>query len=926
MALKILLMVPLKRFLVERLIDHLQQKGRKTRWMGMENEKLTCGAQNGVSGVPWLGEFSSLSDRDFLEAKNTSLNVGISCSFDEFQRFDSFFSKFMTVAREIFLPPERLKFGLVPERSLLSSLVDVSGSRLSFLDVGDSDSWLMILYFAGCPTCSKVLREGDDLKSALHMQNSLFIELGGDKHDPEPVLPANKPSILLFIDRSSDSLEIRRKSKEAIDAFRNLAWNYQTPCGIGKQKNLKTDKSLFDTYQASKSKPGHQMFKSSPTSQNLALDKMSIMIINEEKHVTLDQIASGLQGNSLHEILAYVLQHKKEEKLSSLAKKVGFQLLSEDFDIKTEEALPTQKKVPQSDKVLLNTMKGHPQSSVGLHRGQIPGVVSTSAAEQYKPANAGEPSQYTEEKRTLDRSRQSSGGRDHFHGNEVLGSAEDENEEQRTFPKIAKLGEEKLHRKCFMGSFFYSDGGYQLLKTLTAFSKIPSVVIVDPIKQKHYVLPDETVFSHSSLLDFVVGFLNGSLLPYQRSESSVSSPREAASPPFVNLDFHEVDSIPRVTTTTFSELVIGFNEFDISNANNARKKDVLVLFSNRWCGFCQRMELVVREVFRAFKHSATMLKNGPRNEKSVLSDDLGDIALRVPLIYFMDCTLNECSLILRSAGQGELYPSLLLFPAERKNAVSYEGDVAVSDITKFIFDHGNNAPNLFKENGILQTKLEEESRKQNLYEDASQIATHKAALSYKNKHHEVLLKYRAQEKVVRYNQIRPSKSNGLQGAAAQVIVGSLLIATEKLLKVHPFDKSTILIVKSDQGSGFQGLIMNKHISWDSLHELEERREPLREARLSFGGPVLKHGMPLVALTRRTFKEQYPEIVPNVYFLDQLATIYEMDKLKLHNNSVADYWFFLGYSSWGWDQLFDEIAQGTWNISSDYIKQLDWPWR
>ncbi|KAL6981176.1 hypothetical protein U1Q18_022805 [Sarracenia purpurea var. burkii] len=53
----------------------------------------------------------------------------------------------------------------------------------------------------------------------------------------------------------------------------------------------------------------------------------------------------------------------------------------------------------------------------------------------------------------------------------------------------------------------------------------------------------------------------------------------------------------------------------------------------------------------------------------------------------------------------ELYPSLLLFPAERKNAVPYEGSVAVSDIIKFIVDHGHNADNLVKENVLVGRRL-----------------------------------------------------------------------------------------------------------------------------------------------------------------------------------------------------------------------------
>lgn len=51
--------------------------------------------------------------------------------------------------------------------------------------------------------------------------------------------------------------------------------------------------------------------------------------------------------------------------------------------------------------------------------------------------------------------------------------------------------------------------------------------------------------------------------------------------------------------------------------------------------------------------------------------------------------------------QRELYPSLLLFPAERKNAVSYGGDMAVSDVIKFIAEYGSNSHWIFREDGTI---------------------------------------------------------------------------------------------------------------------------------------------------------------------------------------------------------------------------------
>jgi thiol-disulfide isomerase/thioredoxin len=182
------------------------------------------------------------------------------------------------------------------------------------------------------------------------------------------------------------------------------------------------------------------------------------------------------------------------------------------------------------------------------------------------------------------------------------------------------LGEEQRNFQNFKGSFFFCDGNYRLLTALTGETRIPSLVIIDPLSQQHYVFTKHTNLSYSSLEDFLHGFINGNLVPYQRSESEPESPREETRPPFVNMDFHEADSISQVTAHTFSEQVLGFNQSDNDFAANAWNEDVLVLFSNSWCGFCQRMELIVREVHRAIKGYINMLKTGSRTGETVLTD------------------------------------------------------------------------------------------------------------------------------------------------------------------------------------------------------------------------------------------------------------------------------------------------------------------
>lgn len=41
----------------------------------------------------------------------------------------------------------------------------------------------------------------------------------------------------------------------------------------------------------------------------------------------------------------------------------------------------------------------------------------------------------------------------------------------------------------------------------------------------------------------------------------------------------------------------------------------------------------------------------------------------------------------------------MLFPAEKKHALPYEGDLAVTEVFKFMADHGSNSHHLISEKG-----------------------------------------------------------------------------------------------------------------------------------------------------------------------------------------------------------------------------------
>ncbi|KAK4264137.1 hypothetical protein QN277_029467 [Acacia crassicarpa] len=966
----------------------LASKGKnnlKVAGEGMCKAELSI--SNGFGVVPWLGTFISMNDSVLEEANDSNSHVLPSCTLQEFEHFHYFYSKFMAYVREFFLPPERHRFGLVSERSILSSL-----------GVRESRSWFAVLYVDGCPSCLKVLKEEDDLKHALHVDNYFVKELEGKGQDQETILPANKPSVLLFVDRSSDTSETRGKSKEALNAFRELAQHYHVLNQIGKKDNGSPEKFSILDYLSLKSVSEHPRLKLSKTAQKIKLkEKMStIMVINEGKHVSLDKVTSDIQVTSLNEILGYLLQKNKDGRLSSLAKDLGFQLLSDDIDIKPIHAEQSHSEVlsnpmpaetshvghtdssnPDNDPNLLSRSAEDPEENSKLAELSYQDEVMTSridSVEEIKSTKLEESlvdhellvtkNMKAEKEGSLDEDNsekesiadnefpvaknmkaEKEGGSldgDNFEKESIadskfpvaknmkmeiegfsgghqpgqesnvaheLSGAKNLKAETDTYSDGDKFGEELDQFLGFNGSFFYSECNYQLLKVLTGNFRIPTLVIVDPVQQQHYVFPKDQNFNFSSLNGFLSGFVNDTLLPHQRSEHVFRGPREATRPPFVNLDFHEVDSLPRITAYTFSELAIGFNHSDKDNAWN---KDVLVLFSHSWCGYCQRMEMVVREVHRAFKGYMDILKSGSRNMKAISDhENLDHDTITLPVIYLLDCTLNDCDLILKSVNQRELYPTLVLFPAEKKKPLLYEGDIAVIDVIKFV------AENASYFNRVISDKVlrlpPRGDRNQNVYSTLAAVV-HKESLHDRNL-----------DNVVKLNLMKPPVPNRPTEALPQVIIGSVLIATEKLLGIQPFDGSKILIVAADQISGFQGVIINKHIEWSSLPELGGGFEILKEAPLSFGGPVVKSGMPFLCLTRNVSVNSLPEILPGVYFLDHLATMSKIEEMKSEaNQSIVDHWFFLGYSSWDWNQLFNEIAQGAWNLSEDGKRHWVWP--
>ncbi|KAK9699358.1 hypothetical protein RND81_08G169400 [Saponaria officinalis] len=850
------------------------------------NKMMICEVEDGYGG-PWAGKFCAENGTSFPRNADMPTTFGTSCNFNEYKKFESFFSKFIAAARDAFLPSQRQRYALISDTLLLSPL-----------SIEVSDPWSLIISYSGCPSCVMKINEETYLQDTLEMHDLPVIELLEDENDLGPSLPIGKPSIVLFVDRRSDSKETAKKSQEALLSLKEFVQQHRKFHQTGGQSNERPGKPHSE--KGSVATYGSSRLVLSSASDKMK-DKMSVVIIKDGKYVTLDDANLDIQSSSLHEILTKLLGQKKHSKLSSLAKEAGFQLLSDDIDIKITNVLSPEIGTQKLDSFgrldeVADTNVINPPPEAGLEHLQHAHVeLPFDDTEQKSPEDL--PSLQT----GLDDIHQS------FKDLEVVSSAVMDSEIQASV-EADKSESLEHHYNSFTGSFFFSDGNNKFLRSLINDLEVPSIVIIDPVSQQHYVFSGETTFNLSSISTIIDRFLNGTLIPYQRS-GPLRKAIEMPHPPFVNLDFHEKDPIPSVTTDTFSELVIGNGHSDAHNLTNAWNKDVLVLFSSTSCGFCQRMELVVREVYRALKGYMNLVKCDSKSKELCSEGNFKDVISKLPAIFSIDCTLNDCGWILKSAGHREVYPSLLLFPANKKTVIPFNGNMIVADVMAFVANHGVSSEHLVRQKGTLWTGGGEN--------DNHDISTDTFSISFSPENN----KHVITDIIKLQNQVSDEKE-----ASQNLVVGSLLVASERLNGINPFSEAKILIVSASPDSGFQGLIVNKPISWDHIIG-SENVDFLREAPLSYGGPVIQEGRPLVSLTRNLpLNHQYPQTqtLPDVYFLDPSETINVIEEIQAVNKSASDYWFFWGYSGWHWDQLYNEVTQGAWKVHDGNVDHLQWP--
>ena len=134
----------------------------------VEDEELTFGGGGQLTGSPWKGGFTIANQSASDQIKISTDENRKLCTEQKFQQFERFYAKLTALSREYFLPPEIVRFGLITDKSLLPSADLVNESN--------SEAWFLSVHYLGCPACSVIAKEEDDLRSLLQSHHNLDVK------------------------------------------------------------------------------------------------------------------------------------------------------------------------------------------------------------------------------------------------------------------------------------------------------------------------------------------------------------------------------------------------------------------------------------------------------------------------------------------------------------------------------------------------------------------------------------------------------------------------------------------------------------------------------------------------------------------------------------------------------------------------------
>lgn len=140
--------------------------------------------------------------------------------------------------------------------------------------------------------------------------------------------------------------------------------------------------------------------------------------------------------------------------------------------------------------------------------------------------------------------------------------------------------------------------------------------------------------------------------------------------------------------------------------------------------------------------------------------------------------------------------------------------------------------------------------------------------------------------------------------------GNLLVAEPSILNDQEFNRSVILITEHNNDTGTVGFILNKPSEY-LINDLVPEINSIHPVFI--GGPVSEDNL--------YFVHRIPHLIPNsinikgnMFWGGNFEVIQEL--LNNQKISHSDIRFFLGYSGWTENQLFDELKQVSWMVKEN----------
>ncbi|CAM6124738.1 unnamed protein product [Calypogeia fissa] len=926
------------------------------------------------------------------------------CTSEEYETFKVVYGNVSKLAAENILTPQRIRFATATNGEIASHVGISTQGRPWVLMYLIRDFDRLPYSFNGLGTVEDFLFDHSP---------PLVVELEGEgRNSASSALLNDTPSVILFIDRMSNSPDVREKSKAALDAFQELSYHYASLGNDGGQNGRQRRKQTMKKKQVSEvkekvaavqvnEKRTIQMVQACELLSLLEKPDLHIGPLQEDESNEFSQLLTDLRqlrnkfsgkdvlvGN-LDVVMENLSQLKLLEEQVRQSRAAGGaswllpiqvsrdHLQSDnqrdetlghhsDEDLSNDVTLPNEQMNLEDDDGLGSNAESHIFDMDGEAYHEFMTESASVGEDEGKTelSDSGRSSSIVEGE-TGRRAVRNDEGKTSTLQMEADGKLTNEEDIQDFI-----VDEDNDSNTCRNElGFYFIDGEDPMKAKLARRKETPALVIIDPERQAHYSFPSNVALNVTTLSSFVDSFLSGVLQRTVFSEPESPPSREPPRPPFVNQDFHEMYPVPRVTVDSFLEMVKGVSQADEKSSQftlrqsgreeseenggnltgSAWDRDVLVLFTTPWCGFCKRMELVVREVYRSLQlvrsheipssgginnsedqqnlndptaSRPARLAGGQSTVKKAVQTRREDAAVRErPMLFQMDCTMNDCSDYLGEIFEEETYPAVVLFPARNKlSPVIYSGAPTVREIFDFLKVHGAATSSAEKHEGnSLNENLAIRGKVCTNTDDVS-CDTVVSSTSIKigsgpgrgSKHEAATLLWELNSR-----QMDLGKNPE---------VGSILLASEKLLESSQvFENSIILIVSSNQQGMLHGLIVNKPMPWTNVVGLDSKMEELlNPAALGYGGPVVENHRPFLVLTHLQGLQDFTEVVPGIYcgFIPSKGRVLDM----IHTGILAakDFWFFLGYSSWTWRQLQNELTGDLWQLRPFSDNLVKWP--